>query len=450
MLRVPRVTQLVLVCLAFLSPVVHAKGPYEEDIRFALTELEARCGKFFSVKEIDWKQVSRQFQRESRAVRTPQDHRVLLVRLLARLKDGHAAVRPLEKGKNTRWPDAAEKNKVLPGMFWCRSGKRLLVKQSWGAAAAQGIRPGMEVVGVNGLAAGKWLKRRTAQLVDTWSFSTAHQAFSFASHWGLANHPGSKLQLTMRSAKGKRGRVTVTYGGDPKAYVRVGPAFLPEGVTQDVTQNRGIAFGRTPEGYGYIHIARCPGNLPELIDKPLAELADVPGLILDFRGNSGGGFDHDALLGRFIPTGKTIRFAKRYRSAGPHPYGGPVVVLIDGNVRSAGETAAGMFKEDGRAYMIGESPTAGMSAQKDVIELPSKLFSLYVAVRSNKLRFNSGRGIEGIGVTPHETVAYEARDLSKGIDTLVTRATERLARFPKKKVPYRPEKYGWRPPKTAK
>jgi carboxyl-terminal processing protease len=49
-----------------------------------------------------------------------------------------------------------------------------------------------------------------------------------------------------------------------------------------------------------------------------------------------------------------------------------------------------MFKEDGRAYMIGESPTAGMSAQKEVIELPSRLFALYVAVRSNKQRFNGG------------------------------------------------------------
>ena len=41
-----------------------------------------------------------------------------------------------------------------------------------------------------------------------------------------------------------------------------------------------------------------------------------------------------------------------YASAGPKPYGGPVVVIIDAGVRSAGETASGMFKEDGRAYEI--------------------------------------------------------------------------------------------------
>ena len=37
----------------------------------------------------------------------------------------------------------------------------------------------------------------------------------------------------------------------------------------------------------------------------------------------------------------------------------------------AGETGSGMFKEDHRGYMIGESPTAGMSAGKKTIALPS-------------------------------------------------------------------------------
>ena len=36
------------------------------------------------------------------------------------------------------------------------------------------------------------------------------------------------------------------------------------------------------------------------------------------------------------------------------------------------ETIAGDFKEDGRAYMIGDSPTAGMSSQKETVEVPSK------------------------------------------------------------------------------
>ena len=80
----------------------------------------------------------------------------------------------------------------------------------------------------------------------------------------------------------------------------------------------------------------------------------------------------------------------------------------------------------------------------DTIELPSKLFSLYVSVRSNKARFQGGRGIEGIGIIPHEVLPYDPEDLAAGRDTLIRRAAAILGNFPKGRVPYRPEKQGWK------
>jgi C-terminal processing protease CtpA/Prc len=123
---------------------------------------------------------------------------------------------------------------------------------------------------------------------------------------------------------------------------------------------------------------------------------------------------------------------------GKRPYAGRVVVIVDGGVRSAGETLLGSFKEDGRGWMIGESPTAGMSSSKETLELPSGLFSIYFSVHSNKARFNGGKGVEGIGVVPHEIVPFEAKDLAAGVDTQIRRAEEILARFPDGKVPYKP------------
>ena len=63
--------------------------------------------------------------------------------------------------------------------------------------------------------------------------------------------------------------------------------------------------------------------------------------------------------------------------------------------------------------------------------------SLRVSVESNKLRFNGGKGIEGIGVIPHEILAYDPKDLSKGVDTLIARAEALLKKFPHNKVLYR-------------
>jgi C-terminal processing protease CtpA/Prc len=100
-----------------------------------------------------------------------------------------------------------------------------------------------------------------------------------------------------------------------------------------------------------------------------------------------------------------------------------------------------MFKEDGRAYMIGDAPTAGMSSSKQTLALPSGLFSAYFSVFSNKARFNGGRGIEGIGVPPHEVVAYDPKDLIAGVDTQIRRAEELLTKgFPPDVVDYEPAK----------
>ena len=69
-----------------------------------------------------------------------------------------------------------------------------------------------------------------------------------------------------------------------------------------------------------------------------------------------------------------------------------------------------------------------MASQKTTIDLPSKLFSLYVSVGSNKARFQGGRGIEGIGVIPHELVEFDPADLQQQRDTLIARAD---ASFPR-------------------
>ena len=78
------------------------------------------------------------------------------------------------------------------------------------------------------------------------------------------------------------------------------------------------------------------------------------------------------------------------------------------------------------------------------VELPSKLFALYVSVRSNMSRSNEGRGLEGIGTIPHETVAFDPFDLAEERDTLIARAIEILDEgIPDRVVPYDPKDFGW-------
>jgi C-terminal processing protease CtpA/Prc len=298
------------------------------------------------------------------------------------------------------------------------------------AALDDGAQPGCEAVAIDGTPANRWLEAKCAALRDTLPFSTDHHAFAFACGAGLSARPGTKLELGLVDAKGGRRKVALRCVSNDLPR---GPAVMPA----ELETGKDLAFGKLPSGFGYVHVSRCREDLPAQIDAALAEVGGCQGLVLDFRGNSGGGFDHPALMGRFVPKGETLIGGVRYESAGPSPYGGPVVVIVDAHVVSAGETASGIFKEDGRAYMIGESPTAGMSSQKKRIELPSGLFGLYVSTGSNKGRFNEGKGIEGIGVVPHEVVPLDPKLASQGVDTWIKRAEDLLADFPKDEVRFR-------------
>jgi len=411
-----------------------------KDLKVAIAQLEDQCKVLLRSKKIKLSRVRAQLKKDAKKVQSRQDHYEVLVRLVARLRDGHAYVRPA-KGVSVKWPGPDMKEGL--GLFLCRSGKKILVKNAWSNAEKEGIKAGDEVVKIAGKPAEKWLAERIVELSDVFSFSTDQHAFFYACHRGLGGPAGSKLKLSVKSA-GKAPR-TVTVRRGNASTIPYGPVYAPKGLKSVGRQQ----YGKTAKGWGYIHLRNTPRDLPEQIDQMFAALGNVPGLILDFRANAGGNADGDAVLARFVPAGKKLGRAKAYPipSAGAHPYGGPVVVIVDAGAASSGETGSGMFKEDGRGYMIGESPTAGMSSSKVTIELPSKKFSLYMSVRSNKSRFQGGRGIEGIGIVPHEIIPYDAADLAAGIDTLIKRAEALLEKFPRNKVPYRPKQYGWKPPK---
>ena len=408
-----------LLLLSLLSLAAGGGKPAAEDAAFALDQLEKKAGHFFRQKGIDWRKVRAEIGKAAAKADGNQAHYEVLVRLVARLRDGHAAVTPSEGVTGLQWP--GPKLEKGPGLFFCTSGAKVFVKNAWGGAEGAGVAAGMEVLEVDDLPARKWLDRRIAEIADASSFSTAQQAEYFACHWGLAGEAGPTMKLKCRAPDGKTKQATLTR--DSGGFVARGPAFMPPGLDTLGRQS----YGKLPSGKGYIHLRDTPRDLPEQVDAMLGKLGEVPGIVLDFRANGGGAFDHEAFMGRFVAKGKSHNGdGVRYASAGERPFAGPVVVIVDAGVRSAGETASGIFKEDGRARMIGETATAGMSSSKETLELPSKLFSIYFSVASNKGRFNGGKGIEGIGVPPHEVVPYDPKDLAAGADTLLLRAESLL------------------------
>jgi carboxyl-terminal processing protease len=398
---------------------------YAKDVEFLLDELEKKAGQFFKVKGVDWAAVRKQFRTEVKGVQSDAEHVKLANRLVARLRDGHAALTELK----VEIPDESKGRRFTgPRVHLLLIGERVFVRAAFGTAAQRGIQAGMEVVKIDGAPARRWLEKRVDFLRDDHGYSTAHAALYAACHWGLADWEGTKIAFDLLKGAQKTS-VTIARQGGPN-FAPFGAVFPPK----DAKELGRQSHGTTASGLGYIHLRDVPGELPDQLDTMLEAIGDRRALILDCRANGGGGCDHEAVFARFLPAGEKWR---QYTGGGKRPFAGPMVVIVDAGVRSAGETIAGMLKEDGRAYLIGEGPTAGSSSQKETLPAPSGLFKVYFSVASNKGRFNGGKGIEGIGVSPHEVVAYEPAELLKGVDTQIRRAEELLAAgLPKGKVPY--------------
>jgi carboxyl-terminal processing protease len=418
--------------IAFSHCVSAAETPAiarAKDVPFLLDELEKRAGHFFKVKGIDWAAVRKEFTASAANVKDDVEHLTLCNRLVARLRDGHAGLRDTK----VKFPD------LSAGRRWSGSGLQLLsagdtifASVAVGSAQKSGIVPGTIVTSIGGKPATDWLRAAAGKGADDRGFSTAHQARYWAGHWGLADWSDTSLELEFLR-DGATVKATLPRDGG-NSHVPYGPIHPPRGLKQIGRQS----YGRTAVGNAYIHLRDIPGDLPAQLDAMLATVGDAPGLILDMRANGGGGCDHADVFGRFVPAGKTWR---GYPSTGAKPFAGRMIVIVDAGVRSAGETVAGQFKEDGRAYMIGPTPTAGMSSSKTTLAVPSGLFSVYFSVASNKGRFNGGRGIEGIGVPPNEVTAYDPAEVSRGVDTQIRLAEELLkSGFPKGSVPYEDEK----------
>lgn len=140
-----------------------AQSPIEADVAFALDELERKCGHFFELKEIDWKAVRKEIGAAAKKAATDEDELVVLSRLLARLRDGHARVEKGPQGSDLAWPDDAPfgGRRGDSGMAWCRIGGKIFVKSAAGPAADAGVAPGSEVLKVEGRRSqnGSWRAR---------------------------------------------------------------------------------------------------------------------------------------------------------------------------------------------------------------------------------------------------------------------------------------------------
>jgi len=384
-----------------------AKKPEDVTYKEAFLDIYTTMGRVypaFEIKGIDWEAVGDELLPRAETVETDEEFGLLCMELVARLQDSHALVldglaeRP--KPPLPQWD---------PG-FAClidSFGKPVVYHvDSGGPARGAGVESGMTVVSINGLLAEKALQNAMTRTAKYWGYSSnRYLRYSAARSFIRQMNRREKVELIMTDPKGKT--------HDFKVPATLESRYLPRLPVpiDDIRDSGNVSWTMLKNKVGYIYVRRIKGELIDSLDEAVDDLSRAKGLIIDVRGNSGGGFDSRRAFINFDPN--STEEPKRPR------FDGPIALLTDARCISAGEGWASWFIANKRATVFGEA-TAGASSKKRTYTLKNDLYKVIIPVKL--YRGSLDRPIEGLGLEPDVPVRQNAIDLADEKDTVLETA----------------------------
>lgn len=151
-----------------------------------------------------------------------------------------------------------------------------------------------------------------------------------------------------------------------------------------------------------IRVAAFTKGVGDVVRSAVRAAPAGAGIILDLRGNSGGLVTEAVTAASaFLDGGLVATYDVNGQQRALHADPGgdtarPLVALVDGGTMSAAELLTGALQDRGRAVVVG-SRTFG----KGSVQMPSRLPDGSVAeLTVGHYRTPSGRGVDGVGLTP--------------------------------------------------
>jgi carboxyl-terminal processing protease len=239
----------------------------------------------------------------------------------------------------------------------------------------------------------------------------------------------------------------------------------PRSKSHPVIVPRAVLCSQLPEGIGWLKVTMFPGavgiDLAHMLDAAFAHLRDSQRLIVDLRGNTGGGIGGLRLMSYLTP-GKTevgysltrarkekgyareklprfgripshkptlLWLAVRYvfvdksivvvtEGLGAQRFHGRVVILVNEHTSSAGEMVAAFAEENGLGTIVGTKTPGRLLSGRTfrvgsgyILGLPTAAYVTW-----------QGRMIEGKGVSPSVPVELSPEHLLAGEDAQMQRA----------------------------
>ncbi|HEU5406440.1 MAG TPA: S41 family peptidase [Nitrospira sp.] len=241
----------------------------------------------------------------------------------------------------------------------------------------------------------------------------------------------------------------------------------PRSKSHPVIVPKAVLCSQLSDGIGWLKVTMFPGavgiDLAKMFDTAIAHLKDSTRLIVDLRGNTGGGIGGLRLMSYLIPGKKEVGYsltrkrkengyareklprfghipsnkatlfwlALRYgfidksilvvtEGLGPQKFHGRVAILVNEHTASAGEMLAAFAEENGLATIVGTKTAARLLSGSTFKAGSGYIVGLPVAAYLTW----QGKLIEGKGVTPSVSVELLPDDLLAGQDPQMQKAIE--------------------------
>ena len=397
-------------------PATGTSGPeVRKEYVAAFRDLYEHLGKVypsFAIKGIDWAKVGRELLPRVEAVETEKQFGLLVEELVAKLEDSHAYV---FEGKSS--PPSAGFNEWGPWIDCLIDDRRRPVLYSVSprtSAWKAGVRPGMAVVSVNGVPADEAMERWAKHQRKFVGYSSDRYLKYDAARWFLRQPThGDKIAVELEDVDGRSFAALLKAEGRGWYIPRLP---VPR---QGIEDGGGdVQWVRLGEKIGYIYVRRVRQGLEVALDQAFNALGELKGLILDVRGNSGGGFDTATAFRNFdlTPPAGTAPHRPLYR--------GPIAMLIDERCISAGEGWASWFVAQQTGPAVWHDDRREPRARKEEYVLKNGLYKIVVPVKAYTGFLD--RPIERRGLEPDVELRPSAQDISRGKDTVAEAAIQWL------------------------
>ena len=220
--------------------------------------------------------------------------------------------------------------------------------------------------------------------------------------------PLSEAVDLMRGKPGQSVKITIARNNDEKIELNLKREII----------KRQIVSYSIKEGLAYVRISQFNENAYRELSVAISSLekdmsSEIPGLILDLRGNPGGLLDQSIKVSSaFLDGGEVVSTKGRNESEnrnynadiGELLKGVPLIILIDEGSASASEIVAGAIQDRKRGLIVGMT-SFGKGSVQTVVPLKGGKDGA-IKLTTQRYYTPSGGSIQGRGITPNILVDY--------------------------------------------